>query len=278
MPKSVRFLLPVLSAAALLLSLGQAGLQAAPARKGPASKIYIADVEGRTIINNGERIEDLTTKTTIPAQGAIFESKAGSTSTMVFSNGTGFMLGERSQIEVKRFQQEPFVPNRSDNEVEPSVSSLLVYVSRGTVALCTSKLVAGSSMNFSTPQAYISIRGRRVLIETDETTTKVSLIEGDVTVRGGGVIDMGGTNLQPGQQAVIRQGSPGSPAAVEVRSIPSEDRNRVENHVTTACMARGTVYFDVTAQQADGQQQLTVTTVTPPQLPTGATVSNAVIQ
>lgn len=278
MPSLVRFLLPVLSAASLLLSLAPASLHAAPARKNPASKIYVADVEGNTLINNGERIEDLTTKSTIPAQGAILESRKGSSSTMVFSNGTGFMLGENSQIEVKRFQQEPFVPNRSDNEVEPSVSSLLVYVSRGTVALCTSKLVAGSSMNFSTPHAYVSIRGRRVLIEADETTTKVSLIEGDVTVRGGGVIDMGGSSLQPGQQAVVRQGTPGAPAAVEIRSIPAEERDRIENHVTTACMARGTVFFDVGAQQVDGQQQITVTTVTPPQLPTGATVSNAVIQ
>jgi len=43
-------------------------------------------------------------------------------------------------------------------------------------------------------------------------------------------------------------------------------------------MARNTVYFDVSAQQAEGQQQITVTTVTPPQLPVGPTVSNAVIQ
>jgi len=43
-------------------------------------------------------------------------------------------------------------------------------------------------------------------------------------------------------------------------------------------MARNTVFFDVSAQQPEGQQQITVTTVTPPQLPVGSTVSNAVIQ
>jgi hypothetical protein len=177
---------------------------------------------------------------------------------------------------VRRFVQEPFVPNRNDPEVEPSISTLQAYIARGTVSLCTSKLVAGSSMVYSTPHASIMVRGRRLHIEVTEQETRVALLEGDVTVRGGGEIDMGGTALRPGQMAVIGVAPVGEPAPVRLMDIPEDYMEAIDDRVTVACMARNTVFFDVAAT-ATGETEIVPTPTTPEDLPDGNTVSNAVI-
>jgi hypothetical protein len=161
---------------------------------------------------------------------------------------------------MRRFLQEPFSPNRSDLEVEPSVSQTNAFLPRGSIGLCTSKLVAGSTMNYSTRQASIAIRGRKVVIETTDTSTTVSLVEGDVTVRG--EMMAGGQTLKPGQQAIITRPSNSEPPVIVVQQIPSADVERIEAKVAMACMARQTVYFEV-AERRDENDTLTEQTIIP---------------
>jgi hypothetical protein len=90
----------------------------------------------------------------------------------------------------------------------------------------------------------VAIRGRKVVIETNDKLTKVSLLEGDVTVRGG-EYDSGGQTLRPGQQAIVTPGRMGTPNSIAIQSIPSGDVRGLEDKVTVACMAKNTVYFEV---------------------------------
>lgn len=227
----------------LCLLLGATCALANNSRQNPTSKLFVADLEGVASINTGEKIEDLSKKSVHRAEGTILETQADSTNALVLSNGTGIFLDSDTRLEIRRFLQEPFQPNRTDLETEPSMSQTQTYLPRGTVGLCTSRLVAGSSMVYNTPLASVNIRGEKVVIEVNDDETIVSLLLGDVTIRGQGFA--GGEVLRPGQQAVIRQGNLNDPPTILIRTIPDTQAAALDAKVSMACMARRTVYFDI---------------------------------
>lgn len=218
--------------------------------RNPTSKVYVAEREGVVDIDTGLRIENATPKKAYTAGDAILHTKADSTTSLVFSNGTGAFLEPDSSLRVLQFVQEPFLPNRTDLDVEPSMSRMVLALARGGIALCTSRLVAGSSLEVTTPHSIVQIRGKRLVIRSDETSTIISLMEGDLTVRGG-PLDPVGRTLKPGEQAVIRPGLAAGPFEVRVQPIPPAELPQLEDRVTFACMARRTVYFDVGDRDAD---------------------------
>lgn len=228
-------------------------------KKNPTSKVYISDVQGEGQIDIGEQgIQDLTKKSVYNAQGTIIETKKAEKeedkakvfSTMVYSNGTGAYFDQDTKVEVKRFLQEPFTPNRVDMDTEPSISQTQAFVARGTVGLCNSKQVAGSNMIYSTAQGSVNIRGKKVVIEAgDGGQTKISMIEGDGTVRAGSA-DMGGQTLHTGEQAIIRPGIGGAPGSIQIQKIPRNEAPALEDKVASACMAKKTVYFEVKEKQS----------------------------
>jgi hypothetical protein len=227
-------------------------------RSNPASKIYVSDVAGDAEINNGQTVEELTRRSVYSAQGVVIDTKrpdpqqdrAKSYSTMVYSNGTGAFFDADTRVEIRRFVQEPFVPARSDNEVEPSISQTQAFVSHGTVGLCTSKLVAGSTMTYATALATVNIQGRKVVIEAEAGVTKISMLEGESTVRAGSM-DMGGHTLHTGEQAIIRPTQPGQPNSLQIEKIPAGEMSQLDDKVTMACMAKRTVYFEVRGRQVE---------------------------
>ena len=257
---------PPISARRLLLAAVLAALAgpAAAVEKNPTSKVYVADLQGEAEVNTGERLEPLSEKGVYQAQGAVFETKPGSSNAMVFSNGTGVFFAPETRLEVRRFLQEPFAPNRADLESEPSVSQTLAYLPRGTVGLCTPRMVAGSTMVYQTPLGSLQIREGKVLVETTDGETKVSLVEGDLTLRAGEA-DAAGELLQPGEQAIIRQ-RPGQAPEVVIQPIAEEERSEIDEQVAMACMARRTVYFDV-GDGEEGAAELVAVPVTPIELP-----------
>ena len=237
--------------AALLLP---SWLAADPGRKNPASKFYVADIDGEAEIDTGDKIDELNKKSVYNAEGTVVETKANAANAMVFSNGTGIFFESDTRVEMKRFQQEPFLPNRTDMETEPSVSQTQAYLSRGTIGLCTSRLVAGSNMVYETPLGSVNIRGGRVVIQSTPEKTVVTVIEGESTVLAGNV-NMGGFPLRNGQQAIITAGAAGQNPTVVIQPIPPDKRAQLEAKVTMACTAKKTVYFEtrVRAQsRADG--------------------------
>jgi hypothetical protein len=264
--------------ATLITLLGVSSLEAQDRKENLTSKIYMADVSGITQIESGETIADVTKKSVYAAQGAVIETKEEATNAMVLSNGTGIFCDSSTRLEVRKFVQEPFTPNRNDMETEPSISTTETFLSRGSVGLCTSKPVAGSSMTYNTPQASVRIKGRKSVIDVTSEGTKVSLLEGAITVQAGSR-DAGGQTLNQGQQALI------SPAgAIRIQNIPASEISSLNEKVSMACLARRTVYFDVKGQsgstgfdaEADTNEIVAVE-VTPPAVAPEVTVSAASI-
>ena len=222
-------------------------------KKGPTSKIYIAEATGDSQIQTGDKIYAARQATAFDAPGTVIETKAGAHNAFVYSNGTGMFVDESTRVEIDRFVQEPFKPNRespADAPFEPSISQSNVHVVHGAVGICTSQLVSGSSMSYSTPEAVVNIRGGKVSIETNANVTIIDLLEGDVTVHGGSK-DLGGQMLRPGERAVVRAGASGQPPLVTIGRIPPEALQTSDERVSIACNAKKTVTFEVIEKKAE---------------------------
>jgi hypothetical protein len=217
--------------------------------KSPASKLFIAETKGDTQIDTGKEIDDLTKKSVYRAEGTVIQTKANSTVSLVLSNGTGIFTDVNTRFEVRGFQQEPFRPNRTDMDDEPSVSKTHLYLDYGVIGVSTSNMVAGSTMLYETSLATATIRGRQAVIEAGDNITELSMVAGDATVTAGPLDTP--HDIKAGQQIIVRPGKPGEPNIVTIQSIVSgserEGEQWVEFRVTTADDARKLVYFDVQA-------------------------------
>jgi hypothetical protein len=227
-------------------------------RKESVSKLYVAETEGETEVQNGDQIFTIRQSTAFDAPGTIIETKADAHNTLVYSNGTGLFVDEITRLEIKRFSQEPFKTEPSnllDASYEPSVSQSDVFLSRGAIALCTSQLISGSAMLYNTPHAMINIRGGRLVIEVQATATIVDLLEGDLTVRLGAK-DVGGQVLRTGERATIRAtAGPGQDQVITIEPIPARAQPLVQERTDKACNSRKSVTFEVIAGLAgDGNE------------------------
>ena len=238
-------------------------------KKGPTSKLYLAETKGEgQIITEGKAMEPKQA-TAFDAPGTIIETKDDAHQAFVYSNGTGMYVDANTRIVVDRFVQEPFSPDRNNTEMEPSVSQSDVFVAHGQIGICTSQLVSGSTMNYSTSQASVNIRGGKVAISAEDGATTVYLLDGDATVRTGGK-DQGGSILHPGEQAVIRPGASGQPPIVTIGPIDSKVMQGLDEKVTVACNAKKTVSFDVIEKKTIASGQATDA----PSLASGQTTSS----
>ena len=234
----------------LAIAINPAIAQNSVTKNSPTSKFYVADVKGFAEVNTGVKIEDLTERSVFDAEGTIIETKIDSTNAVVMSNGAGVYFAPDTRLAVKRFAQEPFSPNRTDLDSEPSVSQTRNVLSRGAVGICTGKLIAGSSMVYETVNTSLNILSQsvqKIAIQTNDEGTTVTLFEGAVTVRGDNM--SGGEPLKPGQQALIRSRGLNQPPIITIRPIPTELRETLEDMVNGACQARRKVYFDTVERQ-----------------------------
>lgn len=263
-----------LSAAALvplLLAGTSVGFAQSPKKNTPTSKLYVADLTGESHVDYGDKIETLAKNGVFAPEGSVIETKTNSTDSLVLSNGTALYVAADTRFEVKKFKQEPFSPNRTDLDIEPSISQTSIRLTRGSLGICTSKLVAGSSMTYQTAEATVNVRGRRLLIQTDENETRVSLLEGDVTVLGNEL--SGGETLRPGQQAIARRAADGK-VVLTVQPIPDAESAKLDELVSLACISRRTVFFEsVERNAATGEREIVPVRTTPATQPTGFTVS-----
>ncbi len=222
-------------------------------KKGPTSKIYLAEAVGESQIVTGEKLYTAKQATAFDAPGTVIETKEGAHNAYVYSNGTGMFVDESTRVEIDRFVQEPFQPNRdtaADVPYEPSISQSEVHVARGAVGICTSQLVSGSSMLYTTPQASMNIRGGKVSIQTNAEETIIDLLDGDLTVRGSSK-DVGGQILRPGERAIVRASAGNLAPTITISRIPQEELDASDARVTVACNARKTVTFDIIEKKAE---------------------------
>jgi hypothetical protein len=221
-------------------------------KKGPTSKIYLAEVKGDAQIRTADRTYAARQATAFDAPGSIIETGEESHNAFVFSNGTGMFIDQNTRIEIGRFVQEPFQPKRLSMEFEPSISHSEVFVAQGFVGICTSGMVSGSSMTYTTPHAAIAIRGQKVAIESNPDETVVYLLEGDISVRGSNRRDsLGGHVLRAGERATIRPGAPGQPPAITIAPIDRTILPPLDERVTVACNAKKTVTFEMIEKKSE---------------------------
>jgi hypothetical protein len=245
------------------------------APNGPTGKLYVSDLKGSVDLHTSDAIIALAKKKVFNATGTTIFCAQDSNCSMVYSNGTAMYLDTNSRLEVQKFTQEPFTFNRYDLETEPSVSQTLAHLSYGLVALCTSKLAAGSNMIYTTPHVMLNIRGKKIVIESNNYQTLVSVLEGDVTVRAsdGG----GGQVLRNGQEAIVRYKTTNQTSSiVHVGRIPDERKRLLDELVDMADIAQRTVYFEtVDRKDATGKttQEIQASEVVPTNKPTNFTIS-----
>ncbi|MBA3849373.1 MAG: hypothetical protein C0502_05185 [Opitutus sp.] len=219
-------------------------------KKGPTSKLYLAETVGQGEITHEGRTYSPKQATAFDAPGTVIETKDDSHQAFVYSNGTGMFVDANTRIEIDRFVQEPFRPDRNTTEVEPSISQSDIFVARGQVGICTGQMVSGSTMNYSTPHASVNIRGGKLSIKTDGNSTIVYLLEGDATVRTGAK-DLGGALLHAGEQAVVHPGIGGQPPTVTVGPIDRATASGLDDKVNVACNAKKTVSFETIEKKAE---------------------------
>ncbi len=256
-------------------------------KKGPVSKIYVADSSGDSTIQSGEKIYTTRQSTAFDAPGTVIETKAGAHNAIVYSNGTAMFVDESTRVEIGQFTQEPFQPqgeSTMDSRYEPSMSKSDVFLAHGAIGLCTSQLVSGSSMVYSTALASVNIRGGKIVMEAHPDETYVDLLEGDATVRGGK--DVGGQVLRPGERAIIRpSGAAGQPPSITIQPIPNEARKVDDERTGLACSARKSVTFEALARTTgeageseaagadNSDQEITVHPAVPAAPPTNVVIS-----
>jgi hypothetical protein len=104
----------------------------------------------------------------------------------------------------------------------------------------------GSTMQYRTPLGAINVRARRIVIESFDDYTRVAVIEGESTVRGGdgNALDLGGQVIKAGQQAYIRKGPAGQPPIVQIEPISERMMAQLDDKVAMACVAKKSVYFE----------------------------------
>ncbi len=225
----------------------------APLNKGPLSKLYLAETKGPTEIMNGDKIYVARQATAFEAPGTVIVTKADAHNAFVYSNGTGLFVDQITRVEISRFQQEPFKSDYTQQlatRFEPSVSQSNINVPYGAVGICTSQLISGSSMLYTTPHATVNIRGGKVVIEATPAGTLVDLLEGDLTVRSG-LKDVGGQILRPGERAFIPASNNDQPVVITVQPIPREVMPMNDRRVEMACNARKSVTFEIIARRAE---------------------------
>ena len=233
----------------------------------PTPKLYVASLKGESQAVSGGRVITLTAKAAFPGQGAKIETRPHGTVALVLSNGSGIFLDQDTQIDIKRFSQEPFVASRSDLEREPSVSHTEIFISRGLLAVSTSKLAAGSTFTILTPLGSIHLHDGNFVIEVQPDQVRISLVAGEGTVYGG-EFDLGGHLIKTGDQAIIRPGASGRANLVTVGKFPALELDVLQAAADMARAARKTVFF-----QTDETGEINALPVVVPSVPVQATVS-----
>src|SRR3954469_25451087 len=90
----------------LLLAMGMAMVPSAFAqrqlgkKKGPTSKIYLAETKGDSQIQTNDKIYTARQATAFDAPGTVIETTANSHNAFVYSNGTGLFVDQNTRVEI----------------------------------------------------------------------------------------------------------------------------------------------------------------------------------
>jgi hypothetical protein len=237
----------------------------------PVGMLIVAEAEGTSSINTGNKIEPLKSKSVYPVEGSTLETQLNAIISILLSNGTGVAFTPNTNLQFTIYQQAPFAPNRNDLETEPSNSQTLAFLERGGIGVSTSKLLPGSTFTLKTRHAGLFIQGGKLFIECSDLQTTVTLLEGNLTIRD--ELKPGGVALTGGKQAVITRQSGATPAIIRIKDILNENIDKPKEAVDLATMVRRTVYFDISNSNETDAETLVPVAILPGKINGPNTVS-----
>lgn len=243
-------LLAVIAALSVLLAPQALAQRQLGKKKGPTSKLYLAETKGEGKIITAGKAYEPKQATAFDAPGTIIETKSDAHQVFVYSNGTVMYVEQDTRVEIQQFVQEPFSAKNSTTESEPSASQSAVFLAHGQIGIDTGQLVSGTTMIYSTILASVKIRGGKVSIIAKDESTTVYLLEGDATVHTGDR-DLGGTLLRAGEKIVIRPGPPGQPPKLTLGLIDDSMLGSLKDMFVQTTNARQTVSFEVIERKAE---------------------------
>ncbi|HUL52409.1 MAG TPA: hypothetical protein VLT83_03260 [Opitutaceae bacterium] len=243
-------------------------------------KVYVSQITGGATFVAGGKAIDLKKGDTQPAQGARIDTAAGASLILVYSNGTGVFIDERTAKEIRRFVQRPFASGVDTATIEPSSSDTLVSLTQGRVIVVTNELATGTSMVYVTPHAQVRIRGKVVVIEVRDQETRVTVVSGDATVIAlnagpGGV----GQLLHTGQMAVVTGSSAAAGAElIQVATADPSVLNGWAGQIAATERAQTTVLFETVNPAGGRPSEIQAKAVVPAELPVPLTVSPSTLR
>jgi hypothetical protein len=251
----------------LLLFLFMSVALLAEEKTNPASKAYVFDVVGDSIVFESDgNVKDVQKREIYTAEGISFVTNKKSNQTFVLSNGVGVHMEEDSHLDIKRFMQEPFTPNRVELEVEPSISQTKAFIPHGYVAICTPKIVAGSNMVYETAFGRVKLyTSSKIVINRLQERMEVIVVEGEV------VIQINANNfgsVKVGEKALVNGRD------VVVQKAEKEELKRAIETTAFACNARKAVLFEP-KDVGTGVRELVAIPLLPVNLPTEFVISPA---
>jgi hypothetical protein len=250
------------------------------AQESVPGKVYVSQISGGVTFVAGGKTIKLKKGDTQPAQGARIDTASGASLILVYSNGTGAFIDERTAKEIRRFVQKPFARGVDTATVEPSSSDTLASVTQGRVIVVTNGLATGTSMVYVTPHAQVRIRGKVVVIDVRDQDTRVTVVTGDATVTalnaGPGAV---GQVLHTGQTAIVT-GTTAASAAELIKVITADPTalNGFASQIAATERAQTTVLFETINPAGGRPSEIQARAVVPADLPVPLTVSPSTLR
>lgn len=246
--------------ATVLLSVFFCGMTSSHAAEGKKGNIRVLKVQGDVIsIDNKTKESEPLKEGAFIQQGRELKTGSGSSSILLFSNGTTLTVEENTTFTVEKFLQTQFdstVVAYQKIKEEPSISQTKVHVSEGSIVADIAKLDKESSFSIATPVGTAGIRGTiiRVVVTPanggNSRSVTVDLLEGLIDFA---AIDGKTFTLSSGTTITIdATGNKLTPS--EVRPLSEEAKKEIAKLVAEALAAilPGSIYDGA----ADGAPEL----------------------
>lgn len=236
-----RFPSPVRLALSFAFAAGCA-LSTARAQDSMPGRLFAVTIEGEVRAVADGRMDLVASGDGMIAHRTSIEVGPRGRASFVLSNNTGLSLGAGSRLEILRFEHAPFAADPMHMDEEPTVSKLEARVRGGQIAFCLPSQVFGSTAVLQVPQASVSLRGRRFMVDVNDRRAVLFVVEGLATVFRGPE-DRAGQAVGNGQAVTITGGAGPQFPLIEVAAADPERGSQINESLAGACLSRHTVFF-----------------------------------
>lgn len=226
-------------------------------------KLWISGAVGDVmLVDQGQYIED-PEPGIYPATGLKFVTGEKSTVVGAYSNGVGLAIYENTRGTVLRYDHDRFIEDRRDAEAEPAITRGRTHIDFGTVAICTNRLRAGTSLKFTTKNAEIVARDGRMVITKADGETRLYVLEGWANVRGAPWARAASEFPERVEAGYVA--TTDDHGVVKIAKLERDEEQRVRELVVVACEQKKRVYFYTESVGEEGAGEVVATRTLQPE-------------